>query len=815
VHPIELYTSLKRTDPAVNDLWLAQGDVLRKWHERRAEADLAINLNTGAGKTYVGLLIGQSLANETRKKIVYACASIQLVEQTATKARGYGLETTTYTNGAYSNNLFARGEAVLITTYQTLFNGKSTRFRDGSLGALIFDDAHTADSIIRECYTVAIRRRSFPEGYERLTTLFSNYFRDVDEFTSFSEIVNQTRQEYKLVPPFFVSQNFAQIREAVLALDLGADAQQMFAWEWLKDRLDLCCWFVAGDGCYITPPYLPVDLKADFGKDVRRVYLSATLQAPDAFLKTFGVIALEPITAETAAGASERLVLFPPDGMSNEDQAERVVEILGDKKALVLVPSRALKTKWDKRLGITDAETDNVTNQIEGFKASPPPARLVLANRYDGVDLPGDTCRVMVLSGLPVGTSLYERYLFDVLGIFKSLNSTIASRLTQSFGRIFRGMSDYGIVFLTDNRLIEWLQVPQYRRLLPELLQKQLEFGRAASETMHSPKDVMEAVEAVLMRSTDWLEYYNKSVDAVAAEPQHESVSMLELAETEHSFGVAFWKRDFETALRIGEREMTKVISISAASGSWFLFWLATARMLSNDQEGALTLYSRARGLHQNIPRLPREVSQGVALTPQMSNLATLYYHDTQGRRARVLRDVANLAQELSVPQTSNVTEELLRKLGSSLGFESTRPDNEFGTGPDVLWSIGGDRFLGLEAKTDKTAQSHYQKRDLGQLSDHLRWLEKRHPGKQHEVLVVGPDVRSAPEANPSGSFYGVELAFFSEIASSLRDVIENIYRAYTPITLASELSQGFKREGLLYEDLVLRLPRFEIRSEN
>jgi hypothetical protein len=52
--PIAIFQSLRVDDPAVNDLWLAQGDALREWDSVRSKSDLAIVLNTGAGKTLVG-----------------------------------------------------------------------------------------------------------------------------------------------------------------------------------------------------------------------------------------------------------------------------------------------------------------------------------------------------------------------------------------------------------------------------------------------------------------------------------------------------------------------------------------------------------------------------------------------------------------------------------------------------------------------------------------------------------------------------------------------------------------------------------------
>ena len=51
VHPIEIFQASAITDGNINDLWLAQGDALREWHQHRDHKDVAVVLNTGAGKT--------------------------------------------------------------------------------------------------------------------------------------------------------------------------------------------------------------------------------------------------------------------------------------------------------------------------------------------------------------------------------------------------------------------------------------------------------------------------------------------------------------------------------------------------------------------------------------------------------------------------------------------------------------------------------------------------------------------------------------------------------------------------------------------
>ena len=117
IDPIEIFHECAVADKNINDLWLAQGDALREWHSCRDNADIGVVLNTGAGKTLVGLLIAQSLVNETGQQVIYACSSIQLVEQTAEKARGYGLEVSTYHGGEfYNGDAYRRGRAPCITT---------------------------------------------------------------------------------------------------------------------------------------------------------------------------------------------------------------------------------------------------------------------------------------------------------------------------------------------------------------------------------------------------------------------------------------------------------------------------------------------------------------------------------------------------------------------------------------------------------------------------------------------------------------------------------------------------------------------------
>ena len=75
----------------------------------------------------------------------------------------------------------------------------------------------------------------------------------------------------------------------------------------VKDHIDLCCILITDRTVTITPSYIPITTLPYFDKDVRRIYLSATLSAPDAFIRTYGKKPDVMIAPTTSAGELKRL----------------------------------------------------------------------------------------------------------------------------------------------------------------------------------------------------------------------------------------------------------------------------------------------------------------------------------------------------------------------------------------------------------------------------------------------------------------------------------------------------------------------------
>lgn len=153
IDPEKIFESLTLRG-SIENLWSPQAAALRDWHKRRTDSDVVIDMNTGGGKTLVGLLVAQSLVNETGNCVLFVCPTNQLVEQAASKAEECGIEVATYMSGKWKGReIWEESRGPGITNYAAVFNGKSI-FKGFDLGGIVFDDAHVAGNIIRAQFTL-------------------------------------------------------------------------------------------------------------------------------------------------------------------------------------------------------------------------------------------------------------------------------------------------------------------------------------------------------------------------------------------------------------------------------------------------------------------------------------------------------------------------------------------------------------------------------------------------------------------------------------------------------------------------------------
>ncbi|MBF4328482.1 DEAD/DEAH box helicase, partial [Vibrio anguillarum] len=93
-NPREIFQALPKVSGKFQYPRDVQSQVWTKWYERRNSNNLVIKMNTGGGKTSVGLLVLKSCLNEKKGPAVYVVPDNYLVDQVVLEAKELGIETT-------------------------------------------------------------------------------------------------------------------------------------------------------------------------------------------------------------------------------------------------------------------------------------------------------------------------------------------------------------------------------------------------------------------------------------------------------------------------------------------------------------------------------------------------------------------------------------------------------------------------------------------------------------------------------------------------------------------------------------------------
>lgn len=827
IDPEKIFGTLPNLPHTYNDLWRGQTDALKNWHKQREVTDVLISLNTGAGKTLVGLLIAQSLVNEGVDNVVYVCSTVDLVNQTLREAEKIGINCSIRARGKFSNNFFEIGQSFCITTYSGLFHTFSVFQNKYSPGAIIFDDAHVAEKLLRDAFTLTIQRRKhealFVETVKLCVPIFDRYGRK----ETLNDIFTRGQQHVLMVPPGEVRSIATQLGEILRKHGVHDDNQLKFPYNYLKDNISECAVFITNGIVEISPPFLPVFVLPYFESNkVRRIYLSATLNYKSDLARAFGRVPKVIVEPNNDAGNGERLILFADYFGRNEVSPQLMRELTSKYKAVVSVPSYKRAEQWAE-FSAPPAPED-FSDELNRFRKSKRGV-FVLVSRVDGIDLPHETCRVMIVDGLPTGFTLLERYQWEMLSMQNLYATKLANRLTQLFGRINRGRNDYGVFIVSGRDVNNWLQRNRSLALLPDLLRKQALLGKALHDqtAIKNVDDVMGVITPVLERDEGWMAFYADTIAGmdVDSESHQQAQSTEEIftaaATAEAAFASAVWDHDFPTARAALEKVIENVGRADGKLAGWYNVWLGMCYEAENDQKAALQEYNRARsrlGRNMVLPRPQVAAPSNGSLESKpnfvrkMMELLITESPNTFQREVEALQTAFSSIADANA--TTRQSEEGVRRLGDQLGLVSTRPDNDDHVGPDVLWhDESSNVVLAFELKTDKDDPANYKKEEIGQGHNHLGWISENYSTASClGLLFVGPSGTCSVQSNPSDTMYLSSPEDLAQLANVYIAALHDIRRV-PPIERMSKVEDLFKRENLDVSGLFQRLAQRKLRD--
>jgi hypothetical protein len=748
--------------------------------------DVALQLPTGSGKTLVGLLIGEWRRRKFNDKVVYLCPNIQLVNQVINQAEDkYGLSVVGFTGSKskYDPKDIAKyklGENVAITTYSSVFN-TNPFFDDADI--IIVDDAHSAESYVTELWSLHIDR--FDDNHKVIHRALSTLLKSHLDSLSYTRLTGQwdnptDKNWVDKIPTPLLLQLHDEICEIIDAHTNNINLR--YAWSLLRHNLKACHLYLSSTEILIRPLIAPTWTHDAFNNAKQRIYMSATLGEGGDLERLLGRKHIQRLPIPEGwdtQGVGRRFFIFPSLSLNPEDSISLRRKLLQkSNRSLVLVPSDLMRQKIVKE--IEDNLSLNIfsARDIEKSKDSyiqTDNSVAVVANRYDGIDFPGDECRLLFIEGLPKSINAQERFLMTRMGANTLFNERIQTRVLQAIGRCTRSLEDYSAVVVTGKELPDYLINMKRRCYFHPELQAELEFGVGQSKDS-SLADFEENLETFLENGKDW-ENANQMIVELrqeATQKDFPTISELKLSvKHEVKYQMALWQGDYEEAL--SEAESVLGILTDRELGGYRALWeylAGSAAFLASSTRPEYEVKSsshflRAKNAAKNIPWLVRLsklnlVASDSSKEDEMHSLVMLQVEKIEGviEELGTAHDRKFADRERLIIEglcSEELFEDAQKMLGEHIGFDAGKI--EVSGSPDPWWQCG-DLCLVFEDHANAKETSSLDIRKARQAASHPTWMKEHISSCQSESVEILPVLLT-----PVSTVYTGALTFLNGVS--------------------------------------------------
>jgi hypothetical protein len=773
-----------RTSSAPETLWPHQTQILKAWHkDNLTKLDVAIELPTGAGKTLIGGLIGEYQRQVNKKRVAYLCPTKQLARQCQERLENYGIPAVLLIGPVVEWNQadrarYSHGEAIAVSVYSHVFNSNPAL---DNAEYMILDDAHAAEGYVSKPWSIVLDRKSL--AYSDVLTALGDALDPLVVSRLQQETpAGQFASDVYLASPLGVSTAAAELERVLSSAQAGQDltSDSVHALRLMAGHLGHCLVYASYRQIQIRPFIPPTHSHRAFDAPQQRLYMSATLGEGGELERSFGRQTISRIPAPTeweTKGTGHRFFMFPELttdlSRSKSDTPawlSALIKLAG--RAIVLTPDARSADAFKEWIGkdhhvfhAADIEDDlSVFTQKSN-------ALLILTNRYDGIDLPDDDCRLVILFGLPARGDSQERFLAGALGAMDVLQERIRARIVQGAGRATRNAEDFaGVVMLGDDLSSFCTRKDVLNAMRPEV-NAEVSFGLENSLDIDSAEMAVN-FQSFLAQGEDWADVEEELVDRRSEVTRAYPPGTQELsAAAPHEVAAyhALWQGEIDRSLS-HVRSVIDRLTGGRAPQRYAALWnyLAACWALLHSSRGGeetlkesskayfLAARSSGRGTmwlshmaapsESNLFQTPADGSEVDPLDAEAARQIVSYLPKIG--RASFDDEVARMRAQLLANEAAPY-EEALVFLGSLLGAMSSG-NNGATAAPDASWVFDSLSWIGWEAKSNADAAGELGAGDVRQAGSHLRYIRTERSEaipSQSITFLMTPQTRVHPSA--------------------------------------------------------------------
>lgn len=761
INPIEIYDSLDRRS-VTGPLRPSQESILKEWYEKRSEDnDLIIKLHTGEGKTLIGLLILLSELNSSGEPSLYLCPNLYLKNQVIEEAKKFGIP---YCEINESNELpdeFLSVRSILITNVQKLFHAHTKFGLDNKslkAGALILDDSHACIDSIKD--SLSLKVDNTHPLYVAMIDLFAEELSDQGP-GSYLEITEGAYGTMLPIPYWAWYEKKTEVTKLILGHK--EDRHVTYVWDLIKDKLENCNAYISGTKLEISPYLIPINKFGTFSRANKRILMSATTQ-DDAFaIKGLGLelnAIKYPLTNKNLKWSGEKMILIP-SLIDEELDRDKIIDwLMKPRESLTfgivsLIPDFRKVPQYENT-GALVAKSGNIFSLVQNLKSGSTKVPLVFVNRYDGIDLPDDACRILIIDSKPYFDALSDRYEEDCRTNSQILNIKIAQKIEQGLGRSVRGEKDYSVIIILGGELTKFIKSKTTQSLFSSQTRKQIDIGMQIIEfAQEEIKTEAEAekpliafrkiMEQSLKRNSGWKDFYNEEMEGMEDHtPPEYLYEVLKLEfEAEKFFTFGNEEKAAELMQALADKQTDSI------EKGWYLQQLARYKYKLSKSESNEIQKSSFKFNSQLLKPKSGITYKHIAFINE-SRLQRIKEWVSQYDDYKELSLAVNsLLENFSFRIQAEKFEQTAQHLGEALGFVSQRPDKEFRKGPDNLWCGVGNEYFLIECKSEvEETRAEISKSEAGQMDQHCGWFEEKYGEALCTRILIHPTKKLSYHAN-------------------------------------------------------------------